>query len=208
MLEVDGLSSWHFGFYRQLCCCWRSLCHWMGEGWLAWRPCMITVHSLCWVSVPLGLGSLLSTVKGITASGPAGDCEKRGVSRIWFPRWSGPNHPLLNFWGTSPSELGFCFYPKELYSGSLPETSHTEAASQEAALERASQLTSVAGRSRKRLKSQEKHLKEHLPLHCPGGLQRRRSKYEIKTEDVSVQGQAEDTSEDVDVDVVGADQDN
>lgn len=58
--------------------------------------------------------------------------------------------------------------------GSLPETSHTEAASQEAALERASQLTSVAGRSRKRLKSQEKHLKEHLPLHCPGGLQRRR----------------------------------
>lgn len=32
------------------------------------------------------------------------------------------------------------------------------------------------------------------------------SKDEIKTEDVSVQGQAEDTSEDVDVDVVGADQ--
>lgn len=99
-------------------------------------------------------------------------------------------------------------FKRKLSNGSLPETSHTEAASQEAALERASQLTSVAGRSRKRLKSQEKHLKEHLPLHCPGGLQRRRSKDEIKTEDVSVQGQAEDTSEDVDVDVVGADQDN
>lgn len=99
-------------------------------------------------------------------------------------------------------------FKRKLSNGSLPETSHTEAASQEAALVRASQLTSVAGRSRKRLKSQEKHLKEHLPLHCPGGLQRRRSKDEIKTEDVSVQGQAEDTSEDVDVDVVGADQDN
>ncbi|XP_021267561.1 cohesin subunit SA-2-like isoform X3 [Numida meleagris] len=99
-------------------------------------------------------------------------------------------------------------FKRKLSNGSLPETSHAEAASQEAAIENASQLSSAAGRSRKRLKSREKHLKEHLPLRCPGGLQRRSSKDEIKTEDVSVRGQAEDTSEDVDVDVVGADQDN
>ncbi|OXB80401.1 UNVERIFIED_CONTAM: hypothetical protein H355_003457, partial [Colinus virginianus] len=88
--------------------------------------------------------------------------------------------------------------------GSSPETSHAEAASREAVVERASQLTSAAGRSRKRLKSQEKHVKEHLPLRCPGGLQRGHSKDEIKTEDVSVEGQ--DTGEDADIDVVGADQ--
>ncbi|XP_015706727.1 cohesin subunit SA-2-like isoform X1 [Coturnix japonica] len=99
-------------------------------------------------------------------------------------------------------------FKRKLSNGSLPETSHTEAANQEAALECASQLTSAAGRSRKRLKSQEKHLKEHMPLRCPGGLQRRCSKDEIKTEAVSVEGQAEDASEDVDVDVVGAEQDN
>ncbi|XP_065597302.1 cohesin subunit SA-2-like [Cyrtonyx montezumae] len=97
-------------------------------------------------------------------------------------------------------------FKRKLSNGSSPETSHAEAASREAVVECASQLTSAAGRSRKRLKSQEKHLKEHLPLHCPGGLQRGRGKDEIKTEDVSAEGQ--DTGEDADIDVVGADQDN
>ncbi|XP_051482131.1 cohesin subunit SA-2-like isoform X1 [Apus apus] len=91
---------------------------------------------------------------------------------------------------------------RKLSNGSLPETSQAEAASQAPGLQGASQLASAAGKSRKRLKSREMHWQEHLPFLCPGGLGRRYCKDEIKTEDVSEEGQ------DVDVDVVGADQDS
>ncbi|XP_013806262.1 cohesin subunit SA-2-like isoform X1 [Apteryx mantelli] len=99
-------------------------------------------------------------------------------------------------------------FKRKLSNGSLPETSHTEAASKDPDFQCASQLASAAGKSRKKLKSREMHLQEHLPFLCPVGLQRRYSQHEIKTEAVSVQDQAEDTSEDVDIDVVGADQDS
>ncbi|KAM6417865.1 cohesin subunit SA-2-like isoform 2-T2 [Pluvialis apricaria] len=99
-------------------------------------------------------------------------------------------------------------FKRKLSNGSLPEASQTEAASKAPDLQRASQLASAAGKSRKRLKSREMHLQEHLPFLCPGGLRRRYCKDEIKTEEVSEEGQAEDVIEDVDVDVVGADQEN
>ncbi|XP_068275947.1 cohesin subunit SA-2-like isoform X2 [Nyctibius grandis] len=99
-------------------------------------------------------------------------------------------------------------FKRKLSNGSLLETSETEAASKAPGLQCASQLASAAGRSRKRLKSREIRLQEHLPFVCPGGLRRRYCKDEIKTENVSEEGQAEDTIEDVDVDVVGADQDS
>ncbi|KAK2528131.1 cohesin subunit SA-2, partial [Columba livia] len=99
-------------------------------------------------------------------------------------------------------------FKRKLSNGSLPETSQTQAASKAPDLQCAAQLASVAGKSRKRLKSREVHLQEHLPFLCPGGLRRRYCKDEIKTEDVSKEGQAEDAIEDVDVDVVGADQDS
>ncbi|XP_065483314.1 cohesin subunit SA-2-like isoform X1 [Caloenas nicobarica] len=99
-------------------------------------------------------------------------------------------------------------FKRKLSNGSLPETSQAEAASKAPDLQCAAQLASAAGKSRKRLKSREAHLQEHLPFLCPGGLRRRYCKDEIKTEDVSKEGQAEDTIEDVDVDVVGADQDS
>ncbi|KAM6291536.1 cohesin subunit SA-2-like [Porphyrio hochstetteri] len=95
-------------------------------------------------------------------------------------------------------------FKRKLSDGSLPETSQAEAASNAPALQRASHLGPAAGKGRKRLKSRETHVQEHVPLLGPGGLQR--SKEEIKTEDVSEQGQAEDVVEDVNVDVVGADQ--
>lgn len=58
-------------------------------------------------------------------------------------------------------------------AGSLPETSQTEAASKAPEQQGASHLPSAAGKSRKRLKSREMHLQEHLPFLCPGGLRRR-----------------------------------
>ncbi|XP_015484294.1 cohesin subunit SA-2-like isoform X2 [Parus major] len=97
-------------------------------------------------------------------------------------------------------------FKRKLSNGSLPETSQTEAASKAPEEQCASQLPSAAGKSRKRLKSQEMHLQEHLPFLCPGGLRRRYCKDEIKTEDVSEEGPAEDTIEDLDV--VGTDQDS
>ncbi|XP_041897613.1 cohesin subunit SA-2-like isoform X2 [Corvus kubaryi] len=96
-------------------------------------------------------------------------------------------------------------FKRKLSSGSLPETSQTEAASKALEQQGASQLPSSAGKSRKRLKSREMRLQEHLPFLCPGGLRRRYCKDEIKTEDVSEEGPAEDTIEDVDI--VGTDQD-
>ncbi|XP_057260499.1 cohesin subunit SA-2-like isoform X3 [Pezoporus wallicus] len=99
-------------------------------------------------------------------------------------------------------------FKRKLSNGSLPETSQTEATRKAPEPHCASQLASAAGKSRKRLKSQEVHLQEHLPFLCPGGLRGRYCKDEIKTEEVSEEGQAEDTAEDVDVDVVGADQDS
>ncbi|RMC06709.1 hypothetical protein DUI87_16152 [Hirundo rustica rustica] len=95
-------------------------------------------------------------------------------------------------------------FKRKLSNGSLPETSQTEAASKAPEQQCASQLPSAAGKSRKRLKSQEMCLQEHLPFLCPGGLRRRYCKDEIKTEDVSEEGPAEDTTEDVDV--IGTDQ--
>ncbi|XP_017584061.1 PREDICTED: cohesin subunit SA-2 isoform X2 [Corvus brachyrhynchos] len=96
-------------------------------------------------------------------------------------------------------------FKRKLSNGSLPETSQTEAASKALEQQGASQLPSSAGKSRKRLKSREMRLQEHLPFLCPGGLRRRYCKDEIKTEDVSEEGPAEDTIEDVDI--VGTDQD-
>ncbi|KAM9021274.1 cohesin subunit SA-2-like isoform 1-T1 [Ara ararauna] len=99
-------------------------------------------------------------------------------------------------------------FKRKLSNGSLPETSRTEATRKAPEPQCASQLASAAGKSRKRLKSQEMHLQERLPFLCPGGLRGRDCKDEIKTEEVSEEGQAEDTAEDVDVDVGGADQDS
>ncbi|XP_048180415.1 cohesin subunit SA-2-like isoform X2 [Corvus hawaiiensis] len=96
-------------------------------------------------------------------------------------------------------------FKRKLSNGSLPETSQTEAASKALEQQGASQLPSSAGKNRKRLKSREMRLQEHLPFLCPGGLRRRYCKDEIKTEDVSEEGPAEDTIEDVDI--VGTDQD-
>ncbi|XP_037232166.1 cohesin subunit SA-2-like isoform X3 [Falco rusticolus] len=106
----------------------------------------------------------------------------------------------------SPAGTSRTSFKRKFSSGSLPETSQTEATSKAPELQCASQLASAAGKSRKRLKSQEMHLQEHLPFLCPGGLQRKYCKDEIKTEAVSKESQAEDTAEDVDVDVVGPDQ--
>ncbi|KAM9388296.1 cohesin subunit SA-2-like [Phaethornis superciliosus] len=98
-------------------------------------------------------------------------------------------------------------FKRKLSNGSLPETSQNEVASKAPGLQCTSQLASAAGKSRKRLKSREMHLQEHLQFLCPGGLRRRYCKDEIKTEDLKQgKGQAKDTTEDVDVDVVGADQ--
>ncbi|KAM9593578.1 cohesin subunit SA-2-like isoform 1-T3 [Morphnus guianensis] len=99
-------------------------------------------------------------------------------------------------------------FKRKLSNGSLPVTSQTEAEGKAPDLQCSSQLASAEGKRRKRLKSREMHLQEHLPFLCPGGLQRRYCKDEIKTEDVSKKSQAEDTTEDVDVDVVSADQDS
>ncbi|XP_027302802.2 cohesin subunit SA-2 [Anas platyrhynchos] len=92
---------------------------------------------------------------------------------------------------------------RKLSNGSLPEASPAEAASQDSALQPASQLASAAGKSRKRLKSRETNSQEHVPLPCPGGLQQ--SESEIET-DVSMKRQVGDKSEDADVDVIDADQ--
>ncbi|XP_074764100.1 cohesin subunit SA-2-like isoform X2 [Athene noctua] len=99
-------------------------------------------------------------------------------------------------------------FKRKLSNGSLPETSQTETASRAPDLQCASQLASASGKSRKRLKSQEMHLQEHLSFLCPERLQRRCCKDEIKTEGISEEAQAEDAAEDVDVDVVGAEQDS
>ncbi|XP_021402353.2 cohesin subunit SA-2 isoform X1 [Lonchura striata] len=96
-------------------------------------------------------------------------------------------------------------FKRKLSNGSLPETSQTEAESKAPEQQCASQLPSAAGKSRKRLKSKEMRLQEHLPFLCPGGLRRRYCKDEVKTEDVSEEG-PEDTVEDVDV--IGTDQDS
>ncbi|XP_059695382.1 cohesin subunit SA-2-like isoform X2 [Haemorhous mexicanus] len=96
-------------------------------------------------------------------------------------------------------------FKRKLSNGSLPETSHTEAGRKAPEQQCVSQLSSAAGKSRKRLKSQEMHLQEHLPFLCPGGMRRRYCKDEVKTEDISEEG-PEDTIEDVDV--VGTDQDS
>ncbi|KAF2986443.1 hypothetical protein EK904_003707 [Melospiza melodia maxima] len=94
-------------------------------------------------------------------------------------------------------------FKRKLSNGSVPETSQTEAGSKAPEQQCVSQLSSAAGKSRKRLKSQEMHLQERLPFLCPGGMRRRYCKDEVKTEDVSAEG-PEDTIEDVDV--VGTDQ--
>ncbi|XP_026698266.1 cohesin subunit SA-2-like isoform X2 [Athene cunicularia] len=99
-------------------------------------------------------------------------------------------------------------FKRKLSNGSLPETSQSEAASRAPDPQCASQLASASGKSRKRLKSQEMHLQEDLSFLCPERLQRRCCKDEIKTEGISEEAQAEDAAEDVDVDVVGADQDS
>ncbi|XP_063999553.1 cohesin subunit SA-2-like isoform X3 [Pogoniulus pusillus] len=99
-------------------------------------------------------------------------------------------------------------FKRKLSNGSLPETSQNEAASKAPDLQHASQLASAAGKSRKRLKSQEIHLQKHLPFPCPARLQRSYCKDKIKTEDISELGPAEDTTEDVDIDVLDADQDS
>uniref|UniRef100_A0A8C8B980 Cohesin subunit SA n=1 Tax=Otus sunia TaxID=257818 RepID=A0A8C8B980_9STRI len=99
-------------------------------------------------------------------------------------------------------------FKRKLSNGSLLETSQTEAASRAPDLQCASQLASASGKSRKRLKSQEMHLQEHLSFLCPDRLRRRCCEDEIKTEGISEEAQAEDTAEDIDVDVVGADQDS
>ncbi|XP_009704481.1 PREDICTED: cohesin subunit SA-2-like, partial [Cariama cristata] len=113
-----------------------------------------------------------------------------GSSGVWSP--------------VGTSKISSC--KRKLSNGSLTESSQTEAASKAAELQCASQLASAAGKSRKRLKSREMHLQEHLPFLRPGRLRRRYCKDEMKTEDVSEEGQTEDTAEDVDIDVVGADQ--
>ncbi|KAM9264726.1 cohesin subunit SA-2-like [Cariama cristata] len=115
-----------------------------------------------------------------------------GSSGVWSP--------------VGTSKISSC--KRKLSNGSLTESSQTEAASKAAELQCASQLASAAGKSRKRLKSREMHLQEHLPFLRPGRLRRRYCKDEMKTEDVSEEGQTEDTAEDVDIDVVGADQDS
>ncbi|XP_064264271.1 cohesin subunit SA-2-like isoform X3 [Passer domesticus] len=94
-------------------------------------------------------------------------------------------------------------FKRKLSNGSLPETSQTEAGSKAQEQQCVTQLSSAAGKSRKRLKSQEMHLQEHLPFLSPAGLRRRYCKDEVKTEDVSEEG-PEETIEDVDV--VGTDQ--
>ncbi|XP_039581650.1 cohesin subunit SA-2-like isoform X3 [Passer montanus] len=94
-------------------------------------------------------------------------------------------------------------FKRKLSNGSLPETSQTEAGSKAREQQCVTQLSSAAGKSRKRLKSQEMHLQEHLPFLSPAGLRRRYCKDEVKTEDVSEEG-PEETIEDVDV--VGTDQ--
>ncbi|XP_032536943.1 cohesin subunit SA-2-like isoform X2 [Chiroxiphia lanceolata] len=99
-------------------------------------------------------------------------------------------------------------FKRKLSNGSLPETSQTEVASKAPEQQCTSQLPSAAGKNRKRLKSREMCLQERLPFLCPGGLRRRYCKDEIKTEDVSEDSHAGGTAEDVDVDVVGADQDS
>ncbi|XP_039581649.1 cohesin subunit SA-2-like isoform X2 [Passer montanus] len=96
-------------------------------------------------------------------------------------------------------------FKRKLSNGSLPETSQTEAGSKAREQQCVTQLSSAAGKSRKRLKSQEMHLQEHLPFLSPAGLRRRYCKDEVKTEDVSEEG-PEETIEDVDV--VGTDQDS
>ncbi|XP_038013968.1 cohesin subunit SA-2-like isoform X2 [Motacilla alba alba] len=96
-------------------------------------------------------------------------------------------------------------FKRKLSNESLPETSQTEAGSKAPEQQCVSQLSSAAGKSRKRLKSQEMHLQEHLPFLCPGGMRRRYCKDEVKTEDVPEEG-PEDTIEDVDV--IGTDQDS
>ncbi|XP_067997205.1 cohesin subunit SA-2-like isoform X1 [Melanerpes formicivorus] len=136
----------------------------------------------------------------------------------WQPLISYRNSLLINEdeEGSVLSSSGECpmgtskmsSFKRKLSNGSLPETSQAEVAGEALHLQHASQLASAAGRSRKRLKSREVHLQKHLPHLCPGGLQRSYCKDRVKTEDISELGQAEDTAEDVDVDVVDADQES
>ncbi|XP_043351706.1 LOW QUALITY PROTEIN: cohesin subunit SA-2-like [Dermochelys coriacea] len=95
-------------------------------------------------------------------------------------------------------------FKRKLSNGSLPETSHTETTNKTPDFLCTSELTAAAGKSRKRLKSQDTSLQECLPFFCPVGLSRRCSEDVIKAEDFSANGGAEDVGEDVDV--VGADQ--
>ncbi|XP_010216009.1 PREDICTED: cohesin subunit SA-2-like [Tinamus guttatus] len=99
-------------------------------------------------------------------------------------------------------------FKRKLSNGSLPDTRHTEAASNDPAFHGASQLPCAAGQSRKNLKSRALPARDRAPWPCPpaGPLQGRHSQAEIKTEDVSVEDQAQDANEDIDIDVVGAEQ--
>uniref|UniRef100_A0A8C4VMC2 Cohesin subunit SA n=1 Tax=Gopherus evgoodei TaxID=1825980 RepID=A0A8C4VMC2_9SAUR len=95
-------------------------------------------------------------------------------------------------------------FKRKLSNGSLPETSHTETTNKTPDFLCTPELTATAGKSRKKLKSQDTTLQECLPVFCPGGLSRRHSEDVIKAEDFSADAGAEDVGEEVDV--VGADQ--
>ncbi|XP_067401809.1 cohesin subunit SA-2-like isoform X2 [Emydura macquarii macquarii] len=107
---------------------------------------------------------------------------------------------------SSISRSKTCSFKRKLSNGSLTETSHTETTSKTPDLQCAPELTSAAGKSRKRLKSQDTCLQECLPFLGPAGLSRRHSQDVIKAEGFSGNSGGKDIDEDVDVDVVGADQ--
>ncbi|XP_073209876.1 cohesin subunit SA-2-like isoform X16 [Lepidochelys kempii] len=65
-------------------------------------------------------------------------------------------------------------FKRKLSNGSLPETSHTETTNKTPDFLCTPELTAAAGKSRKRLKSQDTSLQECLPFFCPVGLSRRR----------------------------------
>ncbi|XP_043393666.1 cohesin subunit SA-2 isoform X6 [Chelonia mydas] len=109
----------------------------------------------------------------------------------------------LREWSTT-SRSKTSSFKRKLSNGSLPETSHTETTNKTPDFLCTPELTAAAGKSRKRLKSQDTSLQECLPFFCPVGLSRRRREDVIKAEDFSADGGAEDVGEDVDV--VGADQ--
>uniref|UniRef100_A0A672UC67 Cohesin subunit SA n=1 Tax=Strigops habroptila TaxID=2489341 RepID=A0A672UC67_STRHB len=97
--------------------------------------------------------------------GSSGEWSPVGTSKTSsFKRKLSNGMKASLFW-TSSSSLSV--------TGSLPETGQTEATRKAPEPQCASQLACAAGKSRKRLKSQEMHLQEHLTFLCPGGLRGR-----------------------------------